>query len=127
MVFKCSRILERSVVEQKSAFLNTRTLFCRSASVLGRPRRTEPPRSDIWNCSDKERSCVGTVFLSGGGGRGRPALRQKSVRVLGIGLLFGGWSIDAKVSCPLVTPVVLCTLFKRSALWARNFCPFPPT
>src|SRR6476661_1211982 len=49
--------------------------------------------------------------------RGRPrttALRQKSFRVLGIGLLFGGWSIDAKVSCPLITPVVLCTLFSRS-------------
>src|SRR6185295_13409343 len=71
MVFKCSKILERCIVEKKSSPLtherssvgarpssaapidqkpqppNTRTLFCRSAAVLGRPRRTHASRLPI--------------------------------------------------------------------------------
>src|SRR6476659_2671759 len=34
-------------VEQKPQTPNTRTLFCRSAAVLGRPRRSEAPTPNI--------------------------------------------------------------------------------
>src|ERR1051325_6517722 len=63
---------------------NTRRLFCRSAVVLGRPRRPEPPRPE----GGPLRLNVRLTGRGGSGRQGRPrttALRQKSLRVL------GGW------------------------------------
>jgi hypothetical protein len=98
----------KSVPPTEVPTLNTRKLFCRSASVLGRPCRTEPPQP-VHNArcthitknlgSTGESRRVSTLlrnFRSTGGGRGRRRSDRRGVRVLRMAFCSTGAAEDGR-------------------------------